>query len=124
MSKKNHPPFFSALCILTFIGSGTAFIAYFVAAISFDKLAPLIIKYSSWSSVDNISPFYFTILMALFCISLIGAIRMWKFHRSGFFIYSGAQVVILFFPTVWIGWTAFSMTNTVFTIVFIAGYQK
>ncbi|MBN1821100.1 MAG: hypothetical protein JXR31_16700 [Prolixibacteraceae bacterium] len=120
--KKLRPPFLSALCVLTFIGSGFAFFAYFFTAVFFEKACKLIIEYSSWDSVDQISPLYFTLLMALFCFSLIGAIRMWKFHRDGLIIYILAQVIILFLPSIWIGWDAFSVTNSIFTAIFISGY--
>ncbi len=119
---KNRPPFLSALCILTFTGSTFGFIGYFLASLFFDKTSELIIKYSSWHSVEAISPIYFTVLMALFAISLMGAIRMWKFHRDGFFIYSISQIVILFLPVIWIDCNAFSVANAIFTTVFILGY--
>jgi len=120
--RNNRPPFLSALCLLTFIGSGTAFIGYFIASVFFEKTSELIVQYSSWHTVDKISPLYFTLLMVLFCFSLIGAIRMWKFHRDGFFTYTGAQLIILFLPLIWIGREAFSMTNAIFTTIFVLGY--
>lgn len=119
---KNHPPFLSALCILTFFGSTVGFIGYFLASLFFEKTSELIIKYSSWYSVDTISPLYFTALMALFAFSLTSAIRMWKFHKDGFYLYVFSQLVILFLPTLWINWNAFSTTNAIFTGVFILGY--
>ena len=119
---KSRPPFLSALCILTFIGSTLGFIGYFLASLFFDKTSELIIEYSSWHSVETISPIYFTVLMALFAISLMGAIRMWKFHRNGFFLYSISQIVILFLPPIWIDWNAFSSVNAIFTTIFIFGY--
>ena len=120
--KTNRPVFLSALCILTFIGSTASFIAYFLASVFFEKTSELIIKFSSWNSVDAISPLYFTFLMALSAISLIGAIRMWKLHRDGFFIYTVIQIILLFLPAIWIGWTSFSDSGAIFTIVFVAGY--
>lgn len=122
MNRKNRPPLLSALCILTFIGSTIGFIGYFLAAILFEKTEKLIIKYSSWHSSDDISPIYFTILMALFAISLTGAIRIWKFHKDGFFLYTVSQILILFLPVFWIGWQTFSTTNAIFTLAFIVGY--
>ena len=122
MEESKRPPFLSALCVLTFIGSGTAFIGYFIAAAFFKQVGEFIVKYSSWNSVDEISPVYFIILMVLNAVSLIGAIRIWKFHKPGLYIYVAAQVAILFFPVIWLGWIGFSMTNMVFTLIFITGY--
>lgn len=122
MNKNRRPDFLSALCILTFFGSGIAFLGYFIASLFFENTSRLIVKYSSWHHTDAISPLYFTVLMALFAISLTGAIRMWKLHRDGFFVYALSQLIILFLPAIWIGWPAFSTTNAIFTTVFIAGY--
>lgn len=117
-----RPPFLSALCLLTFIGSSIGFVGYFLAALFFERTSELIIKYSSWNSTEAISPLYFTLLMALFAFSLSGAIRMWKLHRDGFYLYVFSQLAILFIPVVWINWQAFSAANAIFTTVFILGY--
>jgi hypothetical protein len=107
---------------MTFIGSSTSFIAYFLASVFFEKTSELIVKYSNWFSTDAISPLYFTLLMALSAVSLTGAIRMWKLHRDGFYIYTITQLVILFIPVIWLGWNAFSATGAIFTAVFVVGY--
>ena len=117
-----RPPFLSALCLLTFTGSSIGFVGYFLAALFFERTSELIIIYTSWNSTEAISPLYFTLLMALFAFSLSGAIRMWKLHRDGFFLYVFAQLAILFIPVVWINWQAFSAANAIFTTVFILGY--
>lgn len=117
-----RPPLLSALCLLTFIGSTIGFLGYFLASLFFEQSTELIVKYSSWHSTEAISPVYFTLLMALFALSLTGAIRMWKLHRDGFTLYVFAQVFILFIPVIWIGWQALSATNAIFTAIFIVGY--
>jgi hypothetical protein len=120
--KTTRISFLSALCILTFIGSTTSFLIYFLAALFFEKATDFIIKYSNWHSVEVISPFYFTLFMALSALSLVGAIRMWKLHRDGFIIYTIAQIILLFLPAIWIGWNSFSVTGAIFTAVFVTGY--
>ena len=122
MNNKKRPDFLSALCVLTFIGSSVAFVGYFLASLFFEQTSALIIKYSSWFSTNVISPIYFTVLMALYAGSLIGAIRMWKLHRNGFFIYTITQLLILFLPVIWINTQAFSVTNAIFITLFIVGY--
>jgi hypothetical protein len=120
---KKRPSLLSALCILTFIGSGTAFPGYFAASIFFEKTKELIVAYSSMHSAKEFSPLYFTALMALYALSFVGAIRMWKLHRDGFYLYLFVQLIILFLPLIWIGGEAFSTTNAIFTVAFIAGYS-
>ncbi len=117
-----RPNLLSALCILSFIGSGLGFIGYFLASVFFTKTSELIIQYSNWHTVEAISPMYFTLFMALSAASLIGAIRMWKLHRDGFFIYTVAQIIMLFLPVIWIGNNSFSVTGAIFTAIFIGGY--
>lgn len=117
-----RPPLLSSLCILTFIGSTAGFLGYFLAAIYFEKVGELILQYSSWHSTEAISPFFFTLLMVFYALSLTGAIRMWKLHRDGFLLYTVSQLVILFVPVIWINWNSFSYTNLIFMLIFIAGY--
>jgi len=120
--KTNRSNLPTALCILTFIGSGASFIVYFLASVFFEQASEFIIKYSNWHSVEAISPFYFTLFMALSAVSLIGAIRIWKLHRDGFFIYTISQIILLFLPVIWIDWNSFSVTSAIFTAVFVGGY--
>ena len=120
--KKKRPDLLSALCILTFIGSGIAFVGYFVASLFFEQTKNLIIEYSSWHNADVLKPVYFTLLMVFYALSLTGAIRMWKRHFDGFYLYVFAQLAILFTPVIWLNWLAFSATNAIFTFVFISGY--
>lgn len=119
---KIRPPFLSALCILTFVGSGISFFGYFLVSLFFEEATNLIIEFSSWHSTEALSPVYFNTLMALSAISLTGAIRMWKLHRDGYFLYIISQMIILFLPVIWIGWQTFSVTNAIFTGIFITGY--
>ena len=120
--KNKRPPVLSALCILTFIGSTVGFLSYFLASLLFEKTVELVIKYSAWSSAESLSPLFFTILMVSYAISLTGAIRMWKAHRDGFFLYFFSQITILFLPILWMNWQSFSTTNAIFTGVFLVGY--
>lgn len=123
MEKKERPSFLSALCILTFIGSGLAFFIYLFASLFFKKASDFIIQYSSWNSTDDINPFYFILLLSGYIISFFGALKMWRLNKTGLFFYIFSQLAILFLPVIWLGWSALSMTNTIFTIIFISGYS-
>ncbi len=122
MNNKKRTDFLGALCLLTFIGSSVTFIGYFLASIFFEQVSELIVKFSAWHSTEAVSPVYFTVLMALSALSLTGAIRMWKLHRDGFYLYVFAQIVIAFLPVIWININAFSVSNAIITGVFILGY--
>ena len=114
--------FLSALCILTFIGSGIGILTYLLASLFFKAATEIIVKFSMMHSTDAISPFYFTLFMALSAVSLTGAIRMWKLHRDGFYFYTAAQILMLVLPVIWLGWDSFSAPGAIFTLVFMGGY--
>lgn len=118
----SRPALLNALCLLSFIGSGIGFTGYFAAALLFEQSSRLIIRYSSWHTTEHISPLFFLLLMVFYAISLMGAIRMWKLHRNGYYLYVASQLAILFLPAIWIDFYSLSVTNTFFTITFIAGY--
>ncbi|MEZ5103210.1 MAG: hypothetical protein R2757_01825 [Draconibacterium sp.] len=119
---RKRPSLLRAFCILTFVGSTLGFIGYFFAALFFEKTSEIIIEYSNWNNVDEISPLYFTTLMALMALSLTAAIRIWKLHRDGYYLYILSQLTIMFLPVFWINRTAFSDTNAIFTVIFFIGY--
>jgi len=119
---KVRPPLLRAFCTLTFVGSTLGFIAYFFAALFFEKASEFIIEYSNWNNIDEISPIYFTTLMALMALSLTAVIRIWKLHRDGYYLYILSQLIIMFLPVFWINRAAFSDTNAIFTAIFFIGY--
>jgi len=121
-TKSNRPELLSALCLLTFTGSGSGFIAYFLAALFFEDASAFIIEYSSTHTTEAISPFYFVLFMAFSAISLAGALRMWKHHRDGFIFYTLAQLGMTVLPVIWLGWNSFTVPGAIFTVVFVTGY--
>ena len=123
MEQTKHPPLLKALCILTFMGSGIGFIAYSFMVLFFEKASQMVISVGNSQSMDGTSPFYFALFVALYAVLLAGGIRMWKFHKDGYFMYLLAQLLILFLPVVQLGWLAFSSVNALFALVFIAGYS-
>lgn len=121
-TEKKRPDLLTALCLLTFAGSGSGFFVYFLAALFFEKASAFIIKYSSTHTTEAISPQYFILLMVFSAVSLAGAIRMWKLHRDGFLMYLPAQLGIIIVPVVWLGWNSFTVPGAIFTGVFVVGY--
>jgi hypothetical protein len=122
MNTVHRSDFLSALCILTFIGSGFTFAIYLFASLFFERTLEIIEKYSDLYLTEKITPLYYTIFMTLSALSLVGAIRMWKLRRDGFFIYAASQILRLIMPIIWINIQAFSSVNLIFTLIFIGGY--
>ena len=122
MNKKDDQLLLSAALLLSTIGSITGTIMYFSASVFFNNAQSLIIKFTEIRSMDNITPLFFDIFGALYTLSLAGVILMKKRWKKGLYLYTAAQIVILFVPVLWIGSGAFSCLNLIFTLLFIGIY--
>lgn len=106
-----RPTFLTVLCILTFIGSGLGLlfglIGLFAAGAleSLTQYLPVGVDSGLLKSI---------ILLVLMAASLYGAIQMWNLKKLGFYIYAGANVVLLVL--------GFSIWSLIFTTLFIVLY--
>ena len=123
MNYNERPLLLSSALLLSTVGSGIAVLAYFCAAVFFDRTGRLIETLTNIQTMQQITPLYFTIFFGLYLLSLIGVIKMKKQQKSGYFFYTGAQLALLSVPVLWLGSNAFSVTNTIFTLLFIAIYS-
>lgn len=106
-----RPTFLTVLCILTFIGSGLGLLfglIGLVAAGALESVAQYIPV-----GVDS-GLFKSIILLVLMAASLYGAIQMWNLKKLGFYIYVGANVILLIL--------GFSIWSLIFTALFIVLY--
>ncbi|MFZ5430832.1 MAG: hypothetical protein ACOZDD_11415 [Bacteroidota bacterium] len=122
MNNSDRPRVLEALCMLSFLGSGGGFLLYLAAAVFYRKAQEIVLKFSSLHTTDGLSPLYFLLFSLFFLISLLGVIRMWNLKRSGFYMYTAAQVMILSWPLAWMGLEAFSATALIFTVLFLGAY--
>ena len=120
MGKEERSPLLEALCILSFIGNGIAFLVYMVAAVFNQPAQEWIGKLSSLYDTSRFNSFYFTLFSLLYLVSFTGVLKMWNLKKAGFYIYTGAQIAILLLPGIWLGSHAFSATVTIFTALFIS----
>ncbi len=119
---KNKPLVYESACIFSIIGSCIGFFSMLIATVFFKPVTEKITELTNITSTENLQPVYFAMLMAAFCVSLVGAIKLYRMQRSGLFFYLTAQATILFLPVFWMGGNAFSMTNAVFTTIFASVY--
>jgi hypothetical protein len=124
MNHPERPRVLTALCLLSFIGSGGGFLLYLAASLFFDRAMEIVLKFSSMHTAEPLTPVYFLLFSLFFLISLLGVIRMWNRKRSGFYIYFGAQALILAWPLLWMGEAAFSAVALIFTGLFVAAYAS
>ena len=120
MEKK--PILYEAACIFSIIGSSIGFLSMLISTLFFRYITEKITQVTNITSTEKLSPVYFALLMSLFCVSLTGAIKLYRMQRVGIYLYLSAQTLILFIPVIWLGSNAFSMTNATFTLLFSGIY--
>lgn len=123
MKQQTRPLLLSSALLLSVIGSSIATLAYFTAAVLFDRTRQIIEKLTNIQTPQKIAPLYFVIYGALYCLSLIGVLKMMKSQKTGYFFYTSAQISLLIVPLLWMGFNSFSATNAIFTILFITIYS-
>jgi len=119
---KKKPILFESACIFSIIGSSIGFISMFISTFFFRVVTEKITSITNITATEKLSPVYFAMLMAAFCVSLVGAIKLYRLQRAGLYFYLAAQATILFLPVFWLGGNAFSATNAIFTLIFAGVY--
>lgn len=116
-----RPGLVSVLCILTFIGSGLATLMYLLLLIAAGSLGAMLADIPGLGSmIAGGGMAIFGAGFVLSFASLFGAIKMWGMKKMGFFLYTGAQVLLLIVP-LFFG-VPFSVMSAVFTVLFIVLY--
>lgn len=119
---KKKPILFESASIFSIIGSSIGFISMFISTLFFRIVTEKITSVTNITATEKLSPLYFAMLMAAFCVSLVGAIKLYRMQRAGLYFYLIAQTMILFLPVIWLGANAFSATNAIFTLIFSGVY--
>ena len=120
MEKK--PILFEGACIFSLMGSSIGFLYMLCATVFFKYVTGKIVQFTNNTATEHLSPLYFALLMAAFSISLAGVIKLYRMQRAGLYFYLIAQAMIIFIPVIWLGSNAFSVTNTIFTLLFSSIY--
>jgi hypothetical protein len=120
MEKK--PLLFESACIFSIVGSSIGFVGMLISTFFFKFVTENIRAVTDLTSTEKLSPLYFSFLMAVYCVSLFGAINLFRLKRIGLVFYLLAQVMIMILPAIWLGSSAFSVTNAIFTILFSGVY--
>lgn len=122
MSRFNRPVLLEALCLLSFAGSGTAFLIYLAASVFRDAAQTFILKYSSLYTTAMLPSYYFLLFGVFHALSFWGVFRMWQLQKSGFPIYVFSQLVLFALPFIWLGSNGFSSVNMIFSTLFVTLY--
>ena len=107
---KKKPIVFESASIFSIIGSSVGFISMFISTFFFRIVTEKITSITNITATEKLSPVYFAMLMAAFCVSLVGAIKLYRMQRVGLYFYLTAQATILFLPV----YTHFRSTSFAF----------
>lgn len=123
-----RPLLLTILCVLTFIGSGTSSMSFFMIFSSYDQIMPLMDEFSS--TFPAVKPLleapgsFFLAGFLLYMFSLTGATLMWKLKKAGFHFYTGAQIMIVLLPVFFIKDFPFPILDALVSGSFIALYYS
>ncbi|MFP4060775.1 MAG: hypothetical protein ACLFUC_09870 [Bacteroidales bacterium] len=110
-----RPPFLTVLCILTFIGSGLMAIISLLGLVASGALEGIASQIPGMPAVSGGGALLkVAVSFLLYLGSLYGAFQMWNLKKLGFYVYTGAQVVLLILAFGWI--------SLFFTALFILLY--
>lgn len=118
--EKKRPVFLTILCILTFIGSGLGLLTSLLMVVGVGALMDMMGSYGLGGMLGG-GVAYFGVAALMAAASLYGAIMMWKLKKTGFYIYTGANVIAAILPIVWLG-GGFAFMSFLWPVVFIVLY--
>lgn len=121
-TNENQPLLFVSATLLSLLGSGLGIILFGLAALFFNPSKAWVIIVTNSTSMDRITPLYFSLFMALCLLSFVGVVKIRKWQKAGLFFYLGAQLTMIFLPVIWLDWNAFSVVNLIFTTIFLFIY--
>jgi len=119
---ERKPLLYESACIFSMIGSSLGFISMFISTFFFRFVTEKITSITNITATAKLSPIYFALLMSAFCISLTGAVKLYRSQQSGLFFYLAGQALVMLLPVLWLGEQAFSTTNVFFTLPFATVY--
>lgn len=122
-----RPDLLSALCVLTFIGSGAGAIVHWSYGLFFRELQALYkggtFTFPGLDIIMTGGAKYFLTGAVLYSASLAGALLMWNLRAAGFHLYTAAQVLLILLPTVMLKDYPFPVIDFVITALFILLYR-
>ncbi len=117
-----RPLVLSALCILSFIGSGFQALLFLLATIFYNHSLLFIQSHALGGILNNVPRTYFAALAGVAILSFCGVLLMWKLQRKGFFIYFVGQTGLFLLPVFILSRNTFSAVNLMTILFFLVLY--
>ena len=125
--KGQRPDRLTAVCILSYIGSGAGAFAYIFYTLFYSQVKELyetkVIDIPGIDLLMSGGVRYFLTGAVLFTASFAGIWYMWRLRAFGFHIYTAAQVLLLVLPVTTLKDYPFSYIDLVLTLFFIVFYR-
>ncbi len=125
-NNKFRPDILTALCILTFIGSGLVAFSYMSVLLSYDMMFQMVdngeIKLPGIEILFSGGKGYFLLGFILYLVSIWGAVLMFRLKKVGFHLYTAAQLFLLILPLSMLSDYQFSVLELATTLAFIVFY--
>lgn len=130
-----RPDGLTLLCVLSFIGSGLAFISNFMVFFIYPSI-PEIMESDEFIQMPNLDPelllefltsagrSYFLLAALLYLVSIIGVYFMWKLRKTGIHFYAMAQIALLIIPMIFISTELSALPSLLITVLFILLYSR
>ncbi len=123
-----RPQMLTILCVLSYIGSGFASVAFFSVWSTYHEVMPLLAESETMFPGMELfikagRNFYFAGFI-LYFLSLVGVSLMWRMRKAGFHFYTGAQIMIALLPLVYIEGFPISFFEWMLTAAFIILYAR
>lgn len=138
-----RPGFLTTLCILSFIGAGLSIVMSIVGYLGAQAAQSMMNGVgamgdamgasgnaefdAAMSQANNLLKYAYVLLgVGVICaiVSLVGAIMMWKLKKTGFYLYTLANLVAMILPIILVGMAggAMAYVGPIVTIAFIVMY--
>lgn len=123
-----RPPMLTALCILTFIGSGMSGFSFFMVYSAYNEILPQLQEFSGkfpgMEYILGAPKNFFMTGFILYTFSFFGANLMWRFKKVGFHFYTAAQIAVVLLPMIYIKNYPLPVIDGLFTAFFIILYFR
>lgn len=99
-----RPNMLTILCILTFINGGLTIVSSIVVGSFFDQFVVIATEFAERFKLPGMemitegSPMFFFANAVFYVASVIGAVMMWNMRKTGFHVYTIAQILLILSP--------------------------
>lgn len=129
VSKPKRPVLLVVLCILTFAGSGINFFSSLIISLfynEFIRIAEMVFTSFNLPGLDLLKeskPLFYVISAAIYAMSFAGALIMWRMKKTGFHVYTIAQILLIMAPILFLHLPGPSVFDIIFSGIFVVLYS-